>query len=123
MTKILDHPNRILIIGGFGSEKTNALLNLISHQPDIDKIYLFARDPYEAKCQLLINKRKVAGIKRILIIMKLLLKNEMILIIFVKNIEEYNQNKKRNILIIFDDMITDMLSIKKNESNSSEIIN
>ena len=123
MTKILDHPNRILIIGGIGSEKTNALLNLISHQPDIDKIYLFARDPYEAKCQLLINKRKVAGIKRILIIMKLLLKNEMILIIFIKNIEEYNQNKKRNILIIFDDMITDMLSIKKNESNSSEIIN
>ena len=30
-----------------------------------------------------------------------------------KNIEEYNPNKKRNILIVFDDMIDDMLSTKK----------
>ena len=36
---MLDHPYRILIIGGFGSRKTSALLNLISNQPDIDKIY------------------------------------------------------------------------------------
>ena len=40
------------------SEKTNASLNLISHQPDIDKIYLYAKELYEAKNQLLINKRK-----------------------------------------------------------------
>ena len=46
---ILDLPYRILIVGGSGSVKTNALLNLINHQPDIDKIYLYARDPYEAK--------------------------------------------------------------------------
>ena len=45
-----------MIIGGSGSEKTNALLNLINHEPDIDKIYLYAKDPYEAKYQLLINK-------------------------------------------------------------------
>ena len=38
-----------LIIGGSGSGKTNALLNLISNQPDIDKIYLYAKDPYEDK--------------------------------------------------------------------------
>ena len=44
---IPDHPYRILIIGGSGSGKTNALLNLINNQPDIDKIYLFAKDPYE----------------------------------------------------------------------------
>ena len=40
------------------SEKTNASLNLISHQPDIDKIYLYAKELYEAKNQLLINKRE-----------------------------------------------------------------
>ena len=39
------HPYRILIIGGLGSGKTNALLNLISNRPDIDKIYLYAKDP------------------------------------------------------------------------------
>ena len=37
--QILDHPYRILIIGGYCSGKTNSLLNLISHQPDIDKNY------------------------------------------------------------------------------------
>ena len=52
------HPYRILIIGGSGTVKTNALLNLISNQPDIDKIYLYAKDPYEDKYQYLINKRE-----------------------------------------------------------------
>ena len=46
---ISDHPYRILIVGGSGSGKTNALLNLINNQPDIDKIYLHAKDPYESK--------------------------------------------------------------------------
>ena len=46
---ISDHPYRILIIGGSGSGKTSALLSLINNQPDIDKIYLYAKDPYEAK--------------------------------------------------------------------------
>ena len=46
---ILDHLYRILIIGGSGSGKANALLNLINHQPDIDKIHLYSKDPYEAK--------------------------------------------------------------------------
>ena len=41
-----DHPYRIIIIGGSGSGETNALLNLINNQPDIDKIYLYAKDPY-----------------------------------------------------------------------------
>ena len=43
---IPDHPYRILIIGGSRSGKTNALLNLINNQPDIDKIYLYAKDPF-----------------------------------------------------------------------------
>ena len=53
---ILDHPYRILIIGGSGSGKTNALLNSINNQPDIDKMYLYAKDPYEAKYQFSIKK-------------------------------------------------------------------
>ena len=48
---ILDHPYTTLIHKGSGSGKTNALLNLINNQPDIDKIYLYAKDPYEAKYQ------------------------------------------------------------------------
>ena len=59
---IPDHPYRILIAGGSGSGKTNALLNLINNQPDIDKIYLYAKDPYEKKYQYLINKRENVGL-------------------------------------------------------------
>ena len=55
---IPDHPYRILTVGGSGSGKTNAILNLINNKPDIDKIYLYAKDPYEAKYQYLINKRE-----------------------------------------------------------------
>ena len=51
------------------------LLNLINNQPDIDKIYLYAKYPYEAKYQCLINKRKM--------------------------------------LIVFDDMIADMINNKR----------
>ena len=47
--EIHDHPYRILIIKGSGSGKTNALLNLINHEPDIDKIYLYAKDRYKSK--------------------------------------------------------------------------
>ena len=59
------HPYRIIIIliGGSGSGKTNALLNLINNQPDIDKIYLEAKDPFETKYQYLINKRESTGLK------------------------------------------------------------
>ena len=46
------------MIGGSGSGITNALLDLINHEPDIDKIYLYTKDPNEAKYQLLINKRE-----------------------------------------------------------------
>ena len=60
---IPDHPYRILIIGGSGFGKTNALLNLINKQPDLDKIYLYAKDPYEAKYQYLINVRQKVGLE------------------------------------------------------------
>ena len=55
---IPDHPYRILTIGGSGFGKTNLLLNLIENQPDLDKIYLYAKDTYEAKYQYLINKKR-----------------------------------------------------------------
>ena len=57
-----DHPYRILIIGVSGSRKTNVLLNLIESQLDIDQIYLYAEDPYEARYQYLINKREKVGL-------------------------------------------------------------
>ena len=44
-----DRPYRILTIGGSESGKTNTLLNLIENQPDIDKIHLYAKDPFEEK--------------------------------------------------------------------------
>ena len=53
-----DHPYRILIIVCSESGKTNALLNLINNQSDIDKIYLYTKDPCEAKYQYSINKRE-----------------------------------------------------------------
>ena len=60
---IPDHPYKIVIIGGFGSGKTNALINLINEQNDIGKIYLYARDLSEPKYEYLIKKREDAGIK------------------------------------------------------------
>ena len=53
----------VLIIGGSGSGKTNALLNLINEQNDIDKIYLYAKDLSEPKYEYLIKKRENSGIK------------------------------------------------------------
>ena len=45
-SRIPNHQYRILTIGVSGSGEKNALLNLISHQSDIDKIYLYAKDRY-----------------------------------------------------------------------------
>ena len=60
---IPDHPYRMLIIEGSGSGKINALLNLINKQPDIDEIYLYAKDPYETKYQYLISIRAKVGLE------------------------------------------------------------
>ena len=60
---IPDHPYRILITGVSEYGKTNALLNLINKQPDIDEMYLYAKDPYEDKYQFLVNKRESIGLK------------------------------------------------------------
>ena len=63
--QIPDHSYRILIVGDSWSDKTNALLDLISHQPHIDNIFLYAKDPYEPMFRFLINKCEGTGLKRI----------------------------------------------------------
>ena len=62
---IPDHPYRIIIIGGSGSGKTNALINVINEQNNIDKIYLYARDLKELKYEYFIKKLEDAGIKHL----------------------------------------------------------
>ena len=59
-----DHPYRILLIAGSASGKTNAFLNSTENQPDIDKIYLYVKNPYEGKYQYLIGIREKLGLKR-----------------------------------------------------------
>ena len=91
--EVPDHSYKILIVSGFGSRKTNAGLNLINHEPDIDKIFLYANDPYEAKYQLLINKRNSTGLKY-LNNLKALIEYSNDMDHIHKNIEEYNPNKR-----------------------------
>ena len=115
---IPDHPYRILIIGGSGSGKTNLLLHLIENQPDIDKIHLYAKDPYEAKYQYLINKRESVGINHF--------NNPKAFIEYsndmhvYKNIGKYNPDNENKILIVFD-MIADMIHNKKLNSIVTEL--
>ena len=77
---IPDHPYRILIIAGSGTGKTNAILNLLHNQQGIDKIYLYAKDPYEDKYQYLINKRESVGLKYFLSIQMICMMYTKILI-------------------------------------------
>ena len=80
---------------------------MIHSQPDIDKIYLYVKDPYEDKYQYLINKRESVGIRSI----KIEYFNDMHKI--YKNIGNYNPDKENKVLIVFDDMIADMINNKK----------
>ena len=96
---IPDHPYRILIADGSGSRKTNALLNLINNQPDVDKVYLYAKDPYDAKYQYLINKREKLGLDHFKD-PKAFIKYSNDMEDVYKNIENYNPGKKRKILIV-----------------------
>ena len=107
-----DHPCRILILGGSGSGKTNTLLNLINNQSDIDKIYLYPKDPYEAKYQYLINKREKVGLNHFKDPRAFIEYSDNIKDVY-KNIEDYNPGQKRKILIVFDDIIADMINNKK----------
>ena len=108
-----DWPHRKLILGPSGSGKTNYLLNSIQKDNNIiDKIYLYAKDLEEPKYLLLINKREQAGLKN------LKYKNAFIeysntMDDILENIEDYNKKRKRKVLIVFDDMISHVMSNKK----------
>ena len=116
---IPDHPYRILIIGGSGSGKTNTLLNLINEQRDIDKIYLNAKDLSEPKYEFLIKNRENAGIKHVnnskAFIECSNTKDDV-----YENINDYNPTRKRKSLIVFDDMIVDIMTNKKLQSTLKE---
>ena len=92
--------------GGSGSGTTNALLNLISQQDDIDKIYLYAKDLSESKYQFLIKKRENAGMKH-LNDLNINLKNSMDDV--YEDIDVYNPTRKIKILLVFDDTIADII--------------
>ena len=109
---IPDHPYRILIIGGSGSGKTNTLLNFIKEQDDIDKICLYAKDLSEPKYELLIKKRENAGIKHLNDLNAFIECSNTMDDVY-ENIDDYNPNRKRKILIVFDDMIADIMRNKK----------
>ena len=117
---IPDKPYRILIIGGSGSGKTNVLLNLIENKLNIDKIYLYAKGPYEAKYQYLINKRQGVGINH-LNDPKAFIEYSNDMRDVYKNINYYNPDKENKILIVFDDMIADMINNKKLNSIVTEL--
>ena len=105
---IPDHPYRIIMIVGSGSGKTNVLWNLINNQPDINEIYLYAKDPYEAKYQFLFNKRESAGLKYFND-PKAFIKYSNDMQDVHKNMDECNADKECKILIFFDNMIADMI--------------
>ena len=117
---IPDYPYRILIIGGSGSGKTNTLLNLINEQKDIDKIYLYAKDLSEPKYEYLIKNRENAGIKH-LNDSKAFIECSNTMDDVYENIDDYNPSRKRKVIIIFDDMIGDIMSNKKFQAIIKEL--
>ena len=110
---IPDRPHRILTIGGSGSGKTNILLNLINEQKGIDKIYLYAKDLSEPKYEYLIKSRENAGIKY--------LNDSKAMDDVYENINDYNPNRRRKILMLFDDMIAEIMTNKKFQAIIKEL--
>ena len=92
----LDHPYRILIIGGSGSEKINVLLNSIENQPDIYKIYSYAKDSYEPKYQNITNKGEGVGINYFKD-PKAFIEHSNDICDVYKNIGDYNSDKEHKI--------------------------
>ena len=93
---------------------------LIDNQPDIDKIYLYAKDPYEAKYQFLIKKRESVGLTHFND-SKVFIEYSNDMHDVYKNINNYNPDKENKILIAFDDMIADMINNKKLNSIATEL--
>ena len=116
--EIPDRPYKIHIAGCSGSGKTNAFLNLISNQSDIDKTYLHAKDPYKPKYQYLNNKLERLGLNHYNDLKAFMEYSNDMQDVYT-NIEDYNPKKNRKVLIVFDDMIADMNNNKKVKSNSN----
>ena len=116
-----DWPFRMLIIGPSGSGKTNTLLHVIDKFHPIDKIYLYAKDTDEEKYQYLINKREQAGIKNL---------NDPHAFIeyssdmndVLEDINSYNTKRDKKELIIFDDMIADIMRSEKFKAIVKELL-
>ena len=110
-----NHSYIMLIIGGSGSGKANALLNLMKEQDSdnlIDKIYLYTEDLNEPKYQFLIKKCEDVGIKH-LNDSKGFIEYSAYIDDVYNNINDYNLNRNTKILIVFDDMIADIMTTKK----------
>ena len=108
-------PFRMLIIGPSGSGKTNTLLNLIQNSNEttpVDKIYLYAKNLSESKYEFLIDNRKNAGITHFNDSTAFIEYSNDMDYVFT-NIDDYNKKRKRKVLIVFDDMIADIMSSKK----------
>ena len=69
---------------------------------------MYAKGPYEAKYQYLINKLEKVGLKHY--VSKTFIEHSNDMQDLCKNIEEYNLGKKHKVLIVFDDMIPDMIN-------------
>ena len=100
------------IVGGSGSGKTNGSLNLIKEQPYIDKIYLYAKDPYEVKYQYLIMIHEKVGLDHFND-PKVLWNIQMMCYMYTKVLKITTLIKKIKMLMVFDDMIADMINNKK----------
>ena len=109
-----------MIIGGSGSGKRNALLNLRKEQDDVDKIYLYAKDLSEAKYEFFIKKLEDAGIKH-LNHSKAFIEYSNTTDDVYENIDEYNPTRKSKILIAFDDMIANIMTNKKFQAVVKEL--
>ena len=100
-----------MIIGGSGSGKTKLLLTLVKKQDDIDKIYLYTKNFIEPKYEFLIKKHEVVGIKYCNDPNAFIECSNRIDDVY-QNIDDYNPSRKIKILIVFDDMIADIMSNK-----------
>ena len=115
-----DKPYIILITGGSGSGKTNVFLNLIDNQPDIDKIYLYAKGLYEAKYQYLIKISEKVGIDHHNDPRAYIEHSNDMRDVY-KYIGDYNPDPENKILIVFDDMIADMINNSSLDSIVTEL--
>ena len=96
------------------------MLNLINEQKDINKIYLYARDLSESKYEYLIKNRENAAIKH-LNDSKAFIECSNTMDDVYENINDYNPNRRRKILIVFDDMIADIMTNKKFQAILKEL--